>query len=704
MPGALWAQAAQNGLTGLINTPSARMQDDGVFRIGVTHASPYTAGFFSLQAMPWLEATARYTQIAGVDGGLGPDYGSFKDKSVGAKVRLLEEGAFGISWLPQFAVGMDDRGTGTGIFASEFVVANKKFGFNGVGVFDVSAGYGRKRLDGAFGGVRFSPQALPNWRLVVERDATNFARDYGSAESGVNTRPVGKWNAAVEYTRGPFTLQLGSQYGKPSVAAYFSIPFQAREFVPKINETGPLAKGAWYSDAPRPTAAQWDEDRGYRQGMLATLHDEGFRNVKLAYRNGTMVLSLTSERFRYQSRGIGRAARIALAYAPLETKAMEITWENQDLAAVTYRFGNAEVLQRYFAGLTTREALAAHVDIRYAAPPKTAAQTSDIDQVLDAVAYERPKANFAFNRDGNLFNFRRESYDQSRFQISPYFSTYLNDPSGAFKYDVGLDFSARLRIAQGWWADGSVRTVLSENVSDVAQESNSDLPHVRSDAAKYKRASKIKLDRALLHRYWQPAERVYTRASAGIYEEMFGGAGVQALWVAPGSRWAVDGSFDMLKQRDYKGTGFLDYRTSTYLMSVHHRVPWLDGVTVTARGGRFLAGDEGVRGEIKRTFKSGMEVGVWYTVTNGNDIQSPGSPDAPYRDKGVFMRIPLATMLATDTGAAANFSLQPWTRDVGAMVRSPGDLYDQFERGMLQNATEGDGLRSFSDVIGEDAP
>lgn len=182
-----------------------------MFRIGVTHASPYTAGFFSLQAMPWLEATARYTQIAGVDGGLGPDYGSFKDKSVGAKVRLLEEGAFGISWLPQLAVGMDDRGTGTGIFASEFIVANKKVGFNGIGVLDVSAGYGRKRLDGAFGGVRFTPQALPNWRLVVERDSTNFARDYGSVESGIYTRPVGKWNAAVEYTRGPFTVQLGDR-------------------------------------------------------------------------------------------------------------------------------------------------------------------------------------------------------------------------------------------------------------------------------------------------------------------------------------------------------------------------------------------------------------------------------------------------------------------------------------------------------------
>lgn len=670
----------------------------------MTHASPYTAGFFSLQAMPWLEMTARYVQITGVPSGLGEDYGSYKDKAVGVKARLLEEGAFGLSWLPAFAVGFDDRFAGTGIFASEFAALSKKVGVPKVGMFDFTAGYGRKRIDGVFGGVRFTPEVLPNWRLVVERDATNFARDYGSDFSRIDRRPVGKWHAAVEYNTGPFTVQLGSQYGKPSVAAYFSVPLQAREFIPKINERGPLEGGAWYSDKPRPSARQWDEDRGYRQGMLRTLHDEGFRNVKLAYRNGVMALTITSERFRYQSRGIGRAARIALAYAPLETEAVEITWQTLDMSTVKYRFNDAAVLQAYFAGTSTRAVLAQNLKITYAASPDEHGQANDVDEVLDAIAFERPEGGFAFNRDGNLFNFRREGLDQSRFQISPYFGTFLNDPSGAFKYDLGLDFSGRLRLAPGLWAEAGIRTTLSENVSDVRRESNSELPHVRSDAAKYKAAAKIKLDRALLNKYWQPAERIYTRASAGLYEEMFGGAGVQALWVAPGARWAIDGSFDMLRQRDYKGTGFLNYNTATFLASVHHKVPWLDGVTVTARMGRFLAGDEGVRGEIKRTFKSGMEVGIWYTVTNGHDITSPGTPESPYRDKGVFMRIPLANMLATDTGATANFSLQPWTRDVGAMVRSPADLYDQFERGLLENSRDGDGLRSISDLEGEDKP
>ena len=38
---------------------------------------------------------------------------------------------------------------------------------------------------------------------------------------------------------------------------------------------------------------------------------------------------------------------------------------------------------------------------------------------------------------------------------------------------------------------------------------------------------------------------------------------------------------------------------------------------------RALAGDEGVRVEFKRRFASGWETGVWYTVTNGDDITSP---------------------------------------------------------------------------------
>jgi len=91
-----------------------------------------------------------------------------------------------------------------------------------------------------------------------------------------------------------------------------------------------------------------------------------------------------------------------------------------------------------------------------------------------------------------------------------------------------------------------------------------------------------------------------------------------------------------------------------------------------------------VRFELKRRFQSGWQVGGWYTLTNGNDITSPGTPDNPYHDKVIFMSMPLETMMTRDTQAVAGFAIAPWTRDVGQMVVSPGDLYSILERPVLQ--------------------
>jgi hypothetical protein len=52
--------------------------------------------------------------------------------------------------------------------------------------------------------------------------------------------------------------------------------------------------------------------------------------------------------------------------------------------------------------------------------------------------------------------------------------------------------------------------------------------------------------------------------------------------------------------------------------------------------------------------------------------------------------------LTYDTQQSATMSLSPWTRDVGQMVASPGDLYRLLERPVVQ-MHEHDGLRRFGD-------
>ena len=160
-------------------------------------------------------------------------------------------------------------------------------------------------------------------------------------------------------------------------------------------------------------------------------------------------------------------------------------------------------------------------------------------------------------------------------------------------------------------------------------------------------------------------------------------------------KWSADLAADWVRQRDFDGWfGFQDYDTITAIASLNYRMA--QRVTATVRAGRFLAKDEGVRLELKRRFASGFEVGAWYTYTNGNDITSPGTPEKPYYDKGVFLAMPLETLLTHDTQSIAAISLAPWTRDVGQMVVSPGDLARIVERPVVQMHS-GDGLERFGD-------
>ena len=61
----------------------------------------------------------------------------------------------------------------------------------------------------------------------------------------------------------------------------------------------------------------------------------------------------------------------------------------------------------------------------------------------------------------------------------------------------------------------------------------------------------------------------------------------------------------------------------------------------------------------------------------------------------MFASIPLSITLPYDSKARGNFSLAPWSRDVGQMVRFPGDLYRMMENTMLLNTDDYNPLSQF---------
>jgi membrane-associated phospholipid phosphatase len=685
---ALGATPSINGQSGYINMPSAYTEQDGTISSGYSYDDPYGSFWVTATLLPSLQVTGRYVSITGlrafsaVEGEYGAKYGRYKDKVVDAKLCVRAES----TWLPAVAVGATDL-LGTELFKGGYVVASKTFG--SARNVEASLGYGTRRPDGLFAGLRWAPVAAPGWAFVAEYDANSYRNDFRAADTAASERRSGP-TVGVEYHWGWLAAQVARHRDHFSVNASISIPFSEREFLPKLLEPAPFQQ----TNAPeRASIAAWQKDRRHEVALVQALAKQNFRNIRVEFDDGTLKLSLTNNRIANLGRATGRASRTALAFAPQGTRAIHVTYTRLEQPVATYEFFDVQRLTDYLTGLVSREAFLQTVLVRYSSPADKVGE--DQQGLLAAVRDDGAELGVRINQEGEMVQLRSEDREANRFRIAPRASFFFNDPSGALRYELAAVSNYDKRLGEGLYFNSALKLNVIENVSGVTQPSNSLLPHVRTDIAEYKRGSRFKINRALLNKYMTLDERLYARVSGGLYEEMYRGVGGQVLYLPKDTRWAADLTVDALEQRGFKGLfDKRDYRTVTALGALHYRLPY--DITVTARAGWFLARDEGVRLEFKRRFRSGVEIGAWYTKTNGKDITSPGTPSDPYNDKGVFLSVPLNIMLLTDTQATAGFGISPWTRDVGQMVASPGDLYELMEDAR-RDLTTADGLGNFAE-------
>ncbi len=676
------AGASLTGQTGLISMPDGRIGKDGSLRFGLSNSSPYTALWGSISLFPRFELSGRYTRINGVSGFEdNDDFGDYKDKAFDAKLILLKE----TTYRPNIAVGQQDF-LGTNLFASKYLAISKK-----ISNIDLTLGYGNKRIDGLFGGLRYTPSRYQNFSLIAEYDAYDYANDprAGQSTAGSRNRGVGY---GLEYRFGWIGSQLAYQDGQILANLFLSIPLMRREFVPKIEEPAPYTKKSQYHHD-----VSTQESATYYQKLLKALEQQGFKNVHLIVSKNQVEVSLTHTRISLMGRAIGRAARTILLLGPSTLKTIKVTYTVNDLAVLTYTLNDLVILDGYLTENKTWQELESTIDIEYSQPSDLYKFAEKNRITLDQDDSNNFDVNTKFGDEGHVISFKAENNLLSKLSFVPLnMRFFFNDPSGAFHYDIFATAKYSQHFWPGWFLNAAARLTITEDVSDVTRPSSSLLPHVRSNIAAYQReGDRLRMERLFINKYFQPKQRVYSRISMGYYDEMYAGLGGQTLYLPEKDHWAVDLSVDWVKQRQ-PGTNFafIKYKTTTVIGSLHYRIPRY-GVTVTSRIGRFLAKDRGVRLELKRRFRSGIEAGVWYTYTNGNDITSPGTPESPYYDKGIFLSVPLGSMLTEDTQARSDMSLSAWTRDVGQMVESPGDLYRLMERPLMLDSAEHDYLTDF---------
>ncbi|MBA2726575.1 MAG: YjbH domain-containing protein, partial [Parachlamydiaceae bacterium] len=162
---------------GYISMPSCRMGQSGEIGFGYASVPPYRLWNLRCQLLDRLELSGNYRIFNGVDDPVLTvhGFGDFADKGANLKLALIhpEESDYK---LPGFAIGLEDF-MGTRAFKAGYIVLTKVFIDQRL---EISLGYGRKRINGWFGGLHWMPfresknYYLRNLAFTAEYDATPY--------------------------------------------------------------------------------------------------------------------------------------------------------------------------------------------------------------------------------------------------------------------------------------------------------------------------------------------------------------------------------------------------------------------------------------------------------------------------------------------------------------------------------------------------
>ena len=640
------------GTTGLIDIPTARFEKDGVFSVGASTDERHKQFSITYQLMPWLQGTFRYT---------GYNEYFYWDRNYEFKARLWKEELY----LPQLAVGVRDI-VGTGNFGSEYVVASKTYGLTDV---TLGIGWGRLAGDGVlsnpfsqfndrfdtrpefsgvggelsfdqffsgskvgfFGGISHSFESLPI-TAMLEYNPDQYDRDFSSGVA----RPESPWSAGLTWHALPgVDLRLSLQHGD-KVGIGFRSYLDSKE-EPQRREADRFISSYYLPQSDLPP--QINKDKWYarllydveRSGLLLI---EG--TISPDQNHAKLVIGNTS--YALWSDAVGRHTALADLHLPATVNSIHFVIEEAGHRSATV------VVPRPSATLISS--------------PRTA-----INQVriLSGRTLKTPQYRTAF-ATGKINN---TVSVKSRFQ--------LFDPDDPARYQIFADLSSEYAISNHWTVKASFAVDIENNFDESQrQESDSTLPKVRSNVARYLADGDSGLEKFIIEGRNTIGRSIHYRAVAGYFETMYAGAGGEVLYWPHKSRVAVGASVAYAKQRDYdRRLGFLNYDVLTGHISAYWATPYYN-FDVAVHAGQYLAEDVGATFEARRTFRNGWQVGVWATLTN---VPFEEFGEGSF-DKGMYFQIPLDGLFGARTRSTFSTRMRPIQRDGGQRLDGfSGDIF-----------------------------
>jgi hypothetical protein len=664
-----------NGELGLLQMPSGRSPDEGDFTAGISSARPYNQLHLSLQPLPWAGATLRYTAITTLPYVYQdqPSHQSYKDRSFDVRFKLLDEGEY----QPALMLGFRDIG-GTGLFASQYLAASRRW-YD----LDLTLGLGWERL-GHRGsmpnpfrvlGSRFNDSSCTSasrcifsghdmgifggvtWRTPVnglyvqaEYDGNNYQQEPKGTKLPV-AAPV---NAGLLYKLGDsFSAGLGYERGdRLTFRISLHGNFQRERGPSKLFDPRPLP--AHYDQAAEtardsaaetlaPAAISPLEGEQLRTGLMRALLSQDLRLEALNIDQDQANVEVWFSQYRYRSepKVIGRVARAVAALAPASIRS--ITVVNASNGVATYRV------------TLDRDQLARAADeLEDTAALKASTRFEEADPTWRHADYP------ALGR-----------YPAFGWTTGPALRQNIGGPEGFYFAQLWWKLGGDVWLTRHWNLSTLAGFNVYNNFGNLNLQSNSTLPHVRSDIIQYLKHGQDNIVSLETDYIWNPARNWYARLSGGIFEEMYGGVAGELLYRPFGEPWAVGVDINRLQQRDFNQLfDFRDYMVTTGYLTGYYRLPW-DDILVKLSAGRYLARDRGATLDVSRRFRSGIVAGIFATKTNVSASQfGEGS-----FDKGVYLTVPLNLFFTQSSRTNASLLFRPLTRDGGQKAADGRELY-----------------------------
>ncbi|BCS55025.1 YjbH domain-containing protein [Geobacter sp. SVR] len=635
------------GYTGILNTPSAHVTEEGWFYGLYTNQKDLEFRndgkiqenyLFSVGLFNFVELGGRFTELTSQQGG-------FIIRDLSASIKVTSEPLFRrYSYIPVLAAGIEDIGGGATFFRTKYIVGSQD-----IWRLRLSVGYGDgpDRMKGVFAGGEFKAHdwvyllgeydtretnvgariVLPQfWKVPIQFTATaKTSLDYkpgnfdvavgfslpldfkvrkqgpgtgnrGPAEPSENqipeTEPSSESRGVVSSSEKQDSMHPVQKQGTTSISPNHQSPASDSPVSPIPNTQSPASDFSASGSGPLVPVAPPIPNLQSPVTTITALRDrlvqEGFINVRVGTTSSSaLVIEYENARFNHNELdGVGMVAGIASQMAPEGTESLRMVLKRHDIPMVRLTMP-LRTVQGFLEGSVTRGELNDALAVSF-------------DTATDDADFLSGTANKGFLK--------------SSLMIYPGLTTFIGTEFGVFDYVLSIKPDLLVNAWKGAVINArwDIPIAWSDNLNDGGVYSSSRNP--------------ARMERLMLFQAFKPFPDLMVNLGAGLIQPHIYGTLNEAMW-SPGN-----GTHRFRVLQAYGENDRTHQDVTSYLGSYRYYLSPLD-LYLEGTGGRFWAQDTGFSVEMKRFFGDSA-VSVYYKNTAGTD-------DKRWQAAGIQFSFPL---------------------------------------------------------------